>query len=1266
MDSRPRRARAFRPGRSVEALESRRLLATFMVTSAADLGPGSLRQAILNADGTPGPDAIGFAIPGPGVHKIVPSQPLPAITGPVVIDGYTQPGARANTAAVGTNAVILVELDGGLLITGGGSLVRGLAINPYAGSNPTAPGMGPLGIALQGVGGNRIEGNFFGVNASGTDFVHHKSEPAPVLVTATDSSGNILGGTSPGDRNLFAGNSGGITLGGPTGSSANLIEGNLFGADRTGTALLTETNDASVKLVNGSGNTIGGTSPAARNVIAGGAIDIGDSNRTQATIHANVVQGNYIGLDATGARALGGGLVFDTGSTDDRIGGTEPGAGNVIVSGGLQFLGDGGVIQGNFIGTDATGTRALGVAGVELGGNGNLLGGTVPSARNVISGNQDNGLQVDASTTSPNIIQGNFIGTQADGVSPLGNGSAGIYVGIPLFSAVATIAPIIGGPEPGAGNTIAYNGRMGIFASVGDVSIVGNTIFANGADGVQVTGGTGVSILSNSISRNAGLGIELGSDGVTPNPPSGPPHGPNLLQNYPVLTSVALSSGGTTVTGTLDSTHDTTFTVQFFSSPFADPTGFGEGQNFLGEVSVATDYLGHADFTATLPVTVPSGQVVTATATDPAGNTSEFSRAQVSGIPGQADLSVDVSTPLPPTTPIMEGGLATFMVTVTNHGPDAATNVALVDGLPIFKDVDVLPPLPFPIVSATASQGTMTFTPGVLDTSLGTLGPGATATVKIVVLGARPATLRVTALVTSAQADPSPDDNSSDNAIPVTPGPVLDLRLVGSPTPVVQVGRNLTYIFGVVNRGDSFAREATLTVALPPGVTLVSATSSGGDNPISQPGGIVTARLVDVGLIPGSPALVTIVVRPKAPGTLVASATLRSSPTDPAPITRSLTVTARGSVPGDYGGDAKTDVALYDQTAGQFLIVQPGGAIKTIPFGNPAHRDMPVAGDYDGDGKTDLAVYDPVLAQFFIARSGGGVLTPRFGDPGHTNIPLAGDYDGDGKADLAIYDATAARFYIALSGGGAMTPTFGDPHHANIPVAGDFDGDGKTDLAIYDQTAGRFYIRESSGAALTVTLGVPGHGDIPLAGDYDGDGKTDVALYDPTTAQFLIHGSAGGVLTRQFGDPRHVNVPLVGAYSGLGLTDLAIYDRTAGRLFIALTGGGALGPVLGDPTHLNVPIPGTLVPGVTIATVSSPVARGPGVEELSARPAPGVDVRAEALADELAPVQRRERHATSVANLGQHPRRLGGAGPARRSTGPLGPDGDRSPFTSRR
>src|SRR5215475_398330 len=173
---------------------------TFVVTNTNNSGPGSLAQAILDANANPGADLITFNIPGSGVHTISPASPLPTITDPVTIDGYTQPGASANSLAVGTNAVLQIELSGasanspaGLVISAGNSTIRGLVINRFNFN----------GIRIQTNGGNVIAGNYIGTEPTGTASFAKPNNGIGVFINTPN---NTIGGSSSADRNVISGN----------------------------------------------------------------------------------------------------------------------------------------------------------------------------------------------------------------------------------------------------------------------------------------------------------------------------------------------------------------------------------------------------------------------------------------------------------------------------------------------------------------------------------------------------------------------------------------------------------------------------------------------------------------------------------------------------------------------------------------------------------------------------------------------------------------------------------------------------------------------------------------------------------------------------------------------------------------------------------------------------------------------------------------------------------------------------------------------------
>ncbi len=427
---------------------------------------------------------------------------------------------------------------------------------------------------------------------------------------------NQVGGPTPGHRNIISGNrDNGMVLVSP-GTSHNIITGNFIGTDISGTASIQNRNHGVLIVDGASFNRIGGSNPGEGNVLSGNrweGIEIRDANTT-----GTEIKGNFIGTDVTGMFAVPnhdqGINIVD--SPNNLIGGTEgvtiggscTGACNLLSGNegeglSIRFNGaTGNIAVGNYIGTDVTGLAALGNlhAGVMLraGTNVNVLGGTTPAERNVISGGRTNGVLIWDDSYS-NTVQGNFIGVDATGLSPLGNQISGVVI------ATGASDNLIGGSQPGTGNIIAFNGQ-GVL--VGDAALNSNTISAN------------------SIHSNLELGIDLAGNGVTPNDLGDADAGPNNLQNFPVIRSVATVGGITTVEGSLNSRPTTEYRIEFFSNSSADPSGHGEGETFLGSAIVITDAFGNADFSMDLPA-VQSGLFITTTATSAHGDTSEFSAA---------------------------------------------------------------------------------------------------------------------------------------------------------------------------------------------------------------------------------------------------------------------------------------------------------------------------------------------------------------------------------------------------------------------------------------------------------------------------------------------------------------------------------------------------------------------------------------------------------------------------------------------------------------
>ncbi len=600
----------------------------------------SLREAITEANRRAGPDRIRFNIPGPAPYVILLERILPPITDDqTYIEGDSEPEYDDHPIIVldgrnlasgcplymssdgsGVFGLSIIRTGGdytscGISVTGTENLIQG----NYIGLNPAGNAHGNLtGINLHGagtmvldnrIGGNgtgievwvgpqTIQGNRIGTNPSGTSSAQ---SPAPTGVPGgvginigIRAEHVLVGGVEPSQRNVISGLTYGVSVGSVFG---NEIVGNYIGTDPSGSRAVP--NWVGIDLPQGTGERI------EPNRVHGNLIS-GNTTGVWGAWDGDRIEENLIGTDARGERALGNsevGIHISSGS-QVRI------ESNVVSGNGVGIRIDGAgeepsstSIRMNLIGTDGAGEGAIpNHIGVHVeGGNQTSIGGDEPGRGNVISGN-DIGAFLE---TGSAIVRGNKIGVSSRG------GSLPNEVGIQVKSHDEPIQI----DQIGGGNDIAFNTDHGIFSQGGTkADIQGNRIWNNGGHGIYLTlGETGAHLLGgqntirqNSIYANSGLGIRIEDPDV----------------NFGVRPPVISNAHGSVVRGSACAGCR----VEVFMAE-ADPSGSGEGKRFLGEAWVEPD----GSFEATV-YDLESCNLLTATATDPLGNTSEFSENLESGI----------------------------------------------------------------------------------------------------------------------------------------------------------------------------------------------------------------------------------------------------------------------------------------------------------------------------------------------------------------------------------------------------------------------------------------------------------------------------------------------------------------------------------------------------------------------------------------------------------------------------------------------------------
>ncbi|HEX8367991.1 MAG TPA: right-handed parallel beta-helix repeat-containing protein [Pyrinomonadaceae bacterium] len=460
---------------------------------------------------------------------------------------------------------------------------------------------------------NKIRGNFIGTAINGTS-----AKPNRSGVKIAGSENELI-------NNIISGNTEYGVVIDPLAEGDPLPLKNVINNNRIGT-----TGAGSTALPNGQAGIFldGRETTITSNTISGNQVGISIvpfSATPAAYPSLNIIQKNFIGTNSTGTAAVPNtqfGIALANGANNNLIGGATANVGNVISGNGTDGINiqagaqTGAIapsenkIQGNFVGTNAAGNAAIPNSrhGISIsGGKTTLIGGfgdDIPNARNVISGNGGDGVRLQFGAMQ-NRVSGNYIGTQSDGVSALGNTAKGIAIGVTAAN------NIIGGTEPNSGNVVAFNAGSGVALS---------------ADA-----GSGNLIDPNRIFLNGGLGIDIGEDGHTPNDAADADAGANNLQNYPDIVSKQIVNNELIVGFKVDSAPaNSAYGTNGIYVEFFKADASGEGEKFLG-----FGYYTEADYNGSLQIkTINLGNIntlgfapndrLTATASDANGNSSEF------------------------------------------------------------------------------------------------------------------------------------------------------------------------------------------------------------------------------------------------------------------------------------------------------------------------------------------------------------------------------------------------------------------------------------------------------------------------------------------------------------------------------------------------------------------------------------------------------------------------------------------------------------------
>ena len=833
-------------------------------------------------------------------------------------------------------------------------------------------------------------------------------------------------------------------------------------------------------------------------------------------------------------------------------------------------------------------------------------------------------------------MEGDFIGTDATGTKALGNAGEGVEIDALNYG-------------PSTDNTIG-----------GTSAIAGNLITDNGGPGVAVTGvsSVGNQITANRIFANTGQAIDLGDDGVTYNAAS-PRQGPNNLQNFPIIVATA---DGQTEGWLGGSESDTTFRIDFFASAGYGPGGAGEAQDYLGSLQETTNAAGAVTFA--VPFTAPAGlPIITATAIDPQGNTSEVSalRRAVLHVPARSvrvtpGQSVVFSTtsgdgiaiqdpdagPLNPVwslTLSVAAGTLTLSSTagltgsgdgtgsLSYSGPLAALDAAL-DGM-IFNphagphvfttltlgaqsfgaqqpQTQIVITDGVFVVTTTADSGPGSLRQAILDSDLATSGGN---TIDFAIPGP--------GVQTIAPASPLPAitnsvliDGTSQPGYNGTPLIAIDASSSGMADGLTITGSDLT-VRGLADDGfalGTVSLSGQLTVQSGPlqvsdggnadrvdtyridtsgdGRLLAQLQTQGLTTRLSlldyqgrvlvQSDGISPTNpddQIDQHLPAGTYFLQVVTTGVAGEWALTAALTPASPPFQVIPVASFITNPGYDPLAvGDFNGDGIPDLAAMDGIhlgLGDGTFQEPLASLG-LSADNPSLQAM-VTGDFNGDGKLDLAVeYTGGGTIAVLLGNGDGTFqAPKFyavgnalapGGRGAGNTLVAGDFSGDGRLDLAVDDNDGVQILLGNGDGTFQAPeTFAAGTRPAALVAGDFSGDGRLDLATANDESNDVSVLMGNGdgtfqPAIEYAAGIGP--DALVAGDFNGDGRLDLAVAG-SGVQILL-GNGDGTFQAAEAYAAGATPPsslVAGDFTGDGQLDLAVTGQPLGNISMLLGNG---------------------------------------------------------------------------------------------------------------